>query len=40
MKFDLINQKTPNSMVIGEDDEPADGDDKAEETTKDNKRIS
>jgi len=40
MKFDLINQKTPNSMVIGEDDEPTDGDDKAEEATKDSKRIS
>jgi len=41
MKFDLINQRTPNSMVIGEDDEPTDGDDStSEETTKDNKRIS
>tara|TARA_B100001057_G_scaffold493216_1_gene587214 strand:- start:1978 stop:2271 length:294 start_codon:yes stop_codon:yes gene_type:complete len=41
MKFDLINQRTPNSMVIGEDDEPTDGDDNtSEKTTKDNKRIS
>ena len=42
MRFEIVNQKTPNSMVIGEDNEPTDGefDDTGEEATKDNKRIS
>jgi hypothetical protein len=40
MKFDLINQKTPNSMVIGEEDESTDGESTGEENTKDSKRIS
>ena len=40
MKFDLINQRTPNSMVIGEDNEPTDGESSGEEKTKDSKRIS
>ena len=42
MRFEIINQKTPNSMVIGEDNEPTDGElaDTGEEATKDNKRIS
>lgn len=42
MRFEIINQKTPNSMVIGEDNEPTDGElaGTGEEDTKDNKRIS
>jgi hypothetical protein len=42
MRFEIINQKTPNSMVIGEDNESDDGEltGTGEETTKDNKRIS